>query len=35
LRFINELPNNQLKKQIKFSRDLAERAAAISDALRT
>jgi hypothetical protein len=34
LRFINELPNNQLKKQIKFSRDLGERAAAISDALR-
>ena len=34
LRFINELPNNQLKKQIKYSRDLSERAAAISDALR-
>jgi hypothetical protein len=34
LRFINELPNNQLKRAIRFSRDLAERAAAISDALR-
>jgi hypothetical protein len=34
LRFINELPNNQLKKSIRFSRDIAERAAAISDALR-
>jgi hypothetical protein len=34
LRFINELPNNQLKKSITFSRDLAERAGAISDAVR-
>src|SRR5262249_23122180 len=34
LRFINELPNNQLKKSISFSRDLAERAGAVSDALR-
>jgi hypothetical protein len=34
LRFINELPNNQLKRSIRFSRDLAERAAAISDAVR-
>ncbi len=34
LRFINELPNNQLRKSITFSRDLAERAGAISDAVR-
>ncbi|MFO0826154.1 MAG: hypothetical protein U0792_24065, partial [Gemmataceae bacterium] len=34
LRFINELPNNQLRNQIRLNRDLAERAGAVSEAFR-